>query len=227
MLEVTRQHHIRTGRTEPYSQWQNRAEGEIRELKKAALKQQRSSGSPQRLWCYLMEYVAATRRLTAWNNPTLKGRTAAEAIEGNTPDISEFAQFGWYDYVWYIDPVAAFPEMRRKLGRLLGVATDIGASMTFNILPLSCKPIARSSVQALSDEEKSHPATQLVMAALDTAIRTKIGNKVLQADLDPDIANFVPEPDAFDSADGADDMQWNPVQLNLSRKRWMITPRKL
>ena len=84
MLDVTRQHHIRTGRTEPYSQWQNRAEGEIRELKKAALRQQRSSGSPQRLWCYLMEYVAATRRLTAWNNPTLKGRTAAEIIEGNT-----------------------------------------------------------------------------------------------------------------------------------------------
>ena len=218
VLDITRQHHIRTGRTEPYSQWQNRAEGEIRELKKAALRQQRSSGSPQKLWCYLMEYVAATRRLTAWNNPSFHGRTAAETIEGNTPDISEFAQFGWYEYVWYIDPVAAFPEMRRKLGRFIGVATDTGAAMTFSILPLSCKPIARSSVQALTDEEKTQPAIQLLMAAFDTSIRAKIGDQIAQADFDPTIADFAPEPYAFDIEDSDNDMQWDPVQLDHVRE---------
>ena len=91
-----------------YRQWPNRVEGEIRELKKAVLRQQCSSGSPQKLWCYLMEYVAATWRLTAWNNPSLHGRTAAATIEGNTPNISEFEQFGWYDLYGILIPLLPF-----------------------------------------------------------------------------------------------------------------------
>ena len=79
-------------------------------------------------------------------------------------------------FVWYIDSVAAFPEIRRKLGQFIGVATDTGAAVTFSILPTPCKPIARSLMQALTEEEKTQPAFQLVMAAFDT-IRAMIGDQ--------------------------------------------------
>ena len=54
--------------------------------------------------------MAGIRRLTAHDIPTLQGRVPTEAIEGNTPDISEYAQFDWYQGVWYIDPAVQFQE---------------------------------------------------------------------------------------------------------------------
>ena len=119
-------------------------------------------------------------------------------------------------FVWYIDSVAAFPEIRRKLGQFIGVATDTGAAVTFSILPTPCKPIARPLVQALTDEEKTQPAIRLVMAAFDS-IRAMIGDQIAQADFNPIIADFAPEPYAFDLEDGDNDMQWEPVQLDHVR----------
>jgi hypothetical protein len=51
--------------SEPYSQWQNRAEREIQELKKAIKRATIRGRSPKRLWCYCGEWVAAIRRQTA------------------------------------------------------------------------------------------------------------------------------------------------------------------
>jgi len=67
-------YHIRqTTTTEPYSPWQNRAEAEIRELKRSVRRHTIASGSPKRLWCYLLEYVAGMRRLTAFDIAQLEG----------------------------------------------------------------------------------------------------------------------------------------------------------
>jgi hypothetical protein len=46
----------------------------------------------------------------------LHDRVPSEAIEGNTPDILEYAQFDWYEYVWYLDLVVKFPDEAKKLG---------------------------------------------------------------------------------------------------------------
>jgi hypothetical protein len=175
MKQIVKTHHIKMVVTEPYSQWQNRAEGEIRELKKAVA-WKCISGSPHRLWCLLTEWVAAIRRLTVHDNWALNGHTPTKIIEGDTPDTSEYAQFDWYEYVWYIDPASKFPTEKRKLGRWVGVASDVGAAMMFWILPKSCKLIARSSVQSMTQDERDNPMVQLVMADLDISINEKIGN---------------------------------------------------
>ena len=73
------------------------------------------SGSPSHLWCYLGEWVARIRALTAGENPVLKGHTPIERMEIGTPDISEYAQFDWYQYVWLWDAKERFPNDRRKL----------------------------------------------------------------------------------------------------------------
>jgi hypothetical protein len=46
---------IQDKRTEPYSPWQNRAEREIRELKKATRWILHSSKAPPRMWCFALE----------------------------------------------------------------------------------------------------------------------------------------------------------------------------
>jgi hypothetical protein len=58
----------------------------------------------------------AIRRLTAHDITSLDGRVPAELIEGNTPDISEYAQFNWYKSVWYKDPEIPFPKDNKRLG---------------------------------------------------------------------------------------------------------------
>ena len=153
---VANEYRIKQRITEPYSGWQNRAEAALREIKKGIKRATWRERSPKRLWDYCGEWVAATRRLTAHDIPALQGRVPTELIDGNTPDISEYAQFDWYQLVWYIDPAVRFPDDSRKLGRWIGVAHDVGSPMTFWVLPPSCKVIARSTVTPLMDDELAH-----------------------------------------------------------------------
>ena len=57
--------------------------------------------------------MAAVRRLTAHEIPGLDGRVPSEAIEGNTPDISEYAQFdGTSTYGTWIQPSPSLKMLR-------------------------------------------------------------------------------------------------------------------
>ena len=131
--------------TEPYSPWQNAAENTIRKIKKGIKRHTRRTNSPKRLWCFLGEYVAAIRRLTAHDLPGLDGMVPEARYNGGFADISEYCQFDWYQYVWYMDP-----NQEKHLGRWIGVARNIGSPMIFWILAKSGIPIARSSVTPLT-----------------------------------------------------------------------------
>ena len=169
--KIRSKHHV----TEPYSQWQNRAEREIQELKKSIKRTTIRSRSPRRLWCYCGEWVAAIRRLTAHDNPALNGLTAEEHVHARTPDISAYAMFDWYQPVWYIDPAEGL-EPRRKLGRWIGVAEHFGAPMCYFVLPKSGRPIARSSVFHVTKEDMLLMETQTTLADFDAAIAQTIGD---------------------------------------------------
>jgi len=58
----------------------------------------------------------------------MHGRTPYEIHTGQTPDISEYTEFSFYEMLWYYDEMAVFPEDRRKLGRWLGVAKSYRSS---------------------------------------------------------------------------------------------------
>jgi hypothetical protein len=82
------------------------------------------------VWDYCATSVAAIRRHTALDIPELRGRVPVEYVHGYTPDISAYALFDWYEYVYFYEPTAEIPHERKVLGRWLGVAessTDIMA----------------------------------------------------------------------------------------------------
>jgi hypothetical protein len=148
----------------------------------------------------------AVRRLTAHDIPALQGRVPAELIDGNTPDISEYAQFDWYQLVWYIDPAVQFPDDTRKLGRWIGVAHDVGSPMTFWVLPQSCRVVARSTVTPLTDDELSSLVVQGRIAELDMAIKAKIGDTLKDAEIDEELLEMMPEiPDDIFLPDQTDE----------------------
>jgi hypothetical protein len=161
--------------TEPYSPWQNRAEGGIRELKRHVHRKMKSKQVPSRLWDFCCRWSCEIRNKTSSNLYALDGRTPYEAVYGNTPDISSLTSFDFYDPVWYYDQTAEFPEPKRKIARWLGEAQDFGQAMCYWILPMSGTPIVRSTVQPITDEQFRMEETKTELKSLDKRILNKLG----------------------------------------------------
>ena len=103
----------------------------------------------------------------------LQGRTPYEMVVGWNPDISEYLDFQWYKTIWYLDHDANFPEDKRKLGKWLGVAHNVGQALCYYTLPQSGKPIVRSTVQALTQDEKGSLPIKDAILALDQSIKDR------------------------------------------------------
>ena len=73
------------------------------------------------------------------------GRTPQEEITGETPDILEYIDFEFYDWVWYWDLPG--DDENPKLGRWLGVSHRIGSAMCYYVLTDKAQIISRSTVQ--------------------------------------------------------------------------------
>jgi hypothetical protein len=202
--------------TEPFSQWQNKAEGEIREIKRAIKRHTLRRRSPRRLWDYCGVWVSALRRLTALNLPSLNGFNPYEHVYARRADISEYAQFDWYQYVWVIDPNATGLDPRRILMRWIGVADDHGSAMTYWVIGKSAEPVARSSVQAVQPEEFSTDSFKAHAKELDDGINKAIGDNVSKEDFK---ANYPHGIDAvpYDIFEGEDDDGYAPVEPDSLR----------
>ena len=80
---------IRMLNTEKSSPWQNRAETEIREVKKHTRRLLHKTRSPIELWDFCMSYVTKLRNGIVHPLPAALGRAPYKIITGNTPNISE------------------------------------------------------------------------------------------------------------------------------------------
>jgi hypothetical protein len=174
MGELLRKFWIRGSQSEPYSPWQVRAELCIREVKKAVRHAMAKTKAPKRLWDYCTIYQCELRNLIAHPHFKLQGRTPYEIITGRTPDISEYLDYSWYQTIWYYDQDAQFPHERRKLGKWLGVAHRVGQALCFYILPASGRPIVRSTVQALTQDELNEESIQAQINDFDCKIEETI-----------------------------------------------------
>ena len=186
--------------TVPYSPWQNLAESAIRELKNAIRRHSRRTRSPRRLWCLLGQWAAAIRRLTALGIASLEGRTPTEAVMGSTPDVSTYAMFDWYQYVYYWTPTAQFPFQKKELGRWVGVAENYTDVYSYYILKANGELVIRKSVWSLSQDEMQQPDIQAQLKQLDAGINQSIGDGLDDDAVAPGVAEQHPNPpdDLFD-----------------------------
>jgi hypothetical protein len=98
--KVCQDHGIAMSNTEAQSPFQNRTEGVIKEVKRHTQRFMSRTRSPKRLWDYCMVYVTDLRNRLALSLPQLNGRTPYEVLTGNTPNISEYLEFEWYQPIW-------------------------------------------------------------------------------------------------------------------------------
>jgi hypothetical protein len=107
---------IKTTTTEAHSPWKNRTEVEIRELKKHLRRLMARTNSPKALWDFCTMYTMDLCNRLVRPLSQLHGRTPYELPTGNTPNISEFLEYEWYQPVWYYDP-APFSNQCKSIAR--------------------------------------------------------------------------------------------------------------
>ncbi|TAN87586.1 MAG: hypothetical protein EYR95_16485, partial [Phormidium sp. SL48-SHIP] len=189
-MKTVRKKHIHWKRIEPYAHWQNRAENAIKELRRRwrLIRQRRQI--PNRLWEYGLTWIAETMSLTVRHG---QDRTAREKITGDTPDISEYVDFEFYDWVWYWDMPGG--EDNPELGRWLGVAHRIGGSMCYYILAKTGEVISRTSVQHMTREEAEVDGNKSRMSEYDKAIKEKLGRGDFVLNETPENAFIIDDED--------------------------------
>jgi hypothetical protein len=165
-------HHI----IEPYRPNHNFAEGVIREVRKKWFRVMVQKNVPQRLWDYGLQWVCDIQNRTSNSSRGLEGRCPLERITGETVDISEYLDFGFYDWVWYREN-AGLGET--KLGRWLGVSHRVGTLMSFWVLTSTGKVLSRTTVQRVTNLETKVEENKTRMTSFTTMIAERIGGNDL------------------------------------------------
>ena len=160
-------HHYRIAQrhTEPYSPWQNKAERGIGHVKRRWKRRMIRRRVPKQLWDYGVQYEAEILSRIASGKD---GRTGIERFTGDTADISEWADFSFYDICWFWNHPAH--DENPQIGRWLGVAHEVGSAMCYWILTSTGKVVSRTTVQHLTDEDVAKAEIQKRLNDFHTSI---------------------------------------------------------
>lgn len=215
--------------TEPYSPWQNRAEGGIRELKRHVHRKMKARHVPPKLWDFCCKWTCDIHSKTSSTLFALEGHTPYEVVTGNNPDISSLIDFDFYEPVWYYDEHQQFPEPKRLIARWLGEAHNVGQAMCYYILPASGIPIAQSTVQPISSDQRMQDEVKHKLLELDKAILQKFGEperddlpEYFDNTQSPDYItpSFEPVEEAMPEADN-----WDPESFDKHIAAEVIIPK--
>ena len=198
-MKIVRKYDIDHHLSEPYRPNQNRAESVIREVKRRWFKHMVKRRVPKRLWDYGIVWVCETMSLTANSTFSLAGRTPMEQVTGETPDISEYLDFGFYDWVWYKDNAGVGEN---SFGRWLGVSHRVGNLMSYWILTNTGRIVSRTTVQRVTNLEQGTDEVRQRMKEFDANIREllKDQNHVLQGDGERQLQDWEEYTDDVDQA---------------------------
>lgn len=110
---------------------------------------------PRRLWCFGLEHQA---RLMNFIPRGRNERSGYEIVTDQTPDISEYLDFDFYDLVWYWRSAhPSLSEHDRELARWMGVAHRVGSDMCYWLMPVSGVPVVNMTAQHVTAEDLRNP----------------------------------------------------------------------
>ena len=74
---------------------------------------------------------------------SLNGQFPEMVVRGETADISELAEFAWYDWVMFWDKTLKFPNNKLAVVNYLVPSEDVGTDMCANILESNVQKVFR------------------------------------------------------------------------------------
>ena len=99
---------------------------------------------PRVFWDHGTKWVCEVMQLTYTTAGGLNGSIPLEVVTGETQDISEYLDFGFYDKVWYWENAGLGPRLP---GRWLGVSHQTGSLMSYHVLKQNGSRISHTTVQ--------------------------------------------------------------------------------
>jgi hypothetical protein len=184
--------------TEPYSPWQQAAEGCIRELKHGSTQKMSKTGSPKTLWDHCLELEALVHSNTSNDIYMTNGQVPKTVMKGLTADVSHIAEFGWYDWVMFRDNVPAYPDDNMVLGHYLGLAIDTGSALTAKILKDNGIFVCCSTLRHLTQQELDCPVHTATRLCFDESVWMHLGSSATTADFPA--KDITPDLDHFDDS---------------------------
>ena len=137
--------------------WSNEAESYIGLIKEAVRKDMHESNSPLWFWDYCGERRARINNLTAKDAFRLHGTTPHTITTGDEGDISNLCQYTWYEWCYFREQTAVFPNNKEVLGRVLGPPRGAGNEMAQWILKANGRVVPRRSLRPLKVDEIHRP----------------------------------------------------------------------
>jgi hypothetical protein len=135
---------------------------------------------PNRLWDWGLVYEAEILSRTSRGDGD---RTGLEALTGETPDISEWLDFGFYDLVWFYHSThAGLGDKARRLGRWLGVSHRIGSDMCYYVLAVSGQVLSRTSVQHVTLDDYAKPELAEQIKSFNDGVNDRMADTDFQID---------------------------------------------
>jgi hypothetical protein len=182
--------------TEPYSPWQQAAEGCIHELKRGVSHKMIKTGSPRVLWDHCIELEPSIRSSTSNNIYMTNGKVSETIMTGSTADISHICEFSCYDWVMFRDNVPTFPDIKLTLGQYLGPATNIGSALTTKILKSNEQTVCRSTLRHLNDKKIHCLIHQEMCRGFNESIAYHLGPNATKQDFPAE--DLTPDYDFYD-----------------------------
>jgi hypothetical protein len=181
----------KTKQTEPYTPFSNSAEAAIREVKKSSGRKMMETQCPKRIWDDCIELESFIKSHTAIDIWQLEGQVPQTRMTGQTADISQFFELGWYDWCLYHDSAISFPEDKLVLGRWLGPSIDIGPAMTGKILKENGNTRHVSTYRPLTKDEYHDPVKIEQMKQYTIQIHEALGPAAEESDFEDEFEEFV------------------------------------
>jgi len=160
-------HDIRSRQSEAEQHNQSPAEGVVREVRRRWYRIMFRRKVPKVYWDYGMRWVCETMSRTSLRDQRIDGGVPLTMVAGETPDISPYLEFGFYDRVWYQDNAGLGVQLP---GRWLGVATNVGAMMCYHILQANGYVVCRSTVSNPTNLELQTDEVKATFADFDASI---------------------------------------------------------
>ena len=139
----------------------------------------------------------------------LHGKTPATNMTG-TPQTSLFwAEFGWFDFIWYYP----MPGAPKKLGCSLGPALNVGSVMCGIVITEKAAYLDPTSIMQLTTEDLNDPVVQVAIVRFMEELSTKLDGRMarLKGDEDPDDLH-----DEFAAAPHYENYEpWTPQELGF------------
>ena len=110
---------------------------------------------------------------TASPHFALDNVTPQQKVLGSVPNIPEYIQHTWYDWIWYLDLHNPF---RESIGRWIGPTKNSGDGFVSHILTLKGKVICRSTTRKVTQGEYDSDEIKRQMSEYTKAMESLIDN---------------------------------------------------